>query len=97
MRFEILLAPEAVEDLRSLKAHVRAQVRDAIEKHLRHDPGKASRSRIKRLRGLSRPQYRLRVGDVRVFYDLTASRVEVLAIVDKEGAAKWLKDLERRG
>jgi len=36
-----------------------------------HEPTKASKTRIKRLRGLSRPQYRLRVGDdVRVFYDV---------------------------
>ena len=97
MRFEILLAPEAVEDLSELKANRRAEVRDAIEKHLRHEPAKESRSRIKRLRGLSRPQYRLRMGDIRVFYDIRALRVEVLAIVDKEGAEKWLSEVARRG
>jgi mRNA-degrading endonuclease RelE of RelBE toxin-antitoxin system len=96
MRFEILLAPEALEDLQSLKAFVRAQVRNGIEKHLRHEPRKESRSRIKRLKGLSRPQYRLRVGDVRVFYDVTEARVEVLAIVDKEGVQKWLSEAARR-
>jgi mRNA-degrading endonuclease RelE of RelBE toxin-antitoxin system len=95
MRFDVLLAPEAVDDLRGLKAHVRARGRDAIERHLRHEPGKESRSRIKRLRGLSRPQYRLRVGEIRVFYDLTESCVEILAIVDKEGASQWLMDAAR--
>ncbi len=30
-----------------------------------------------------------RVGNVRVFYDVTASWVEVLAIVSKEGAQRW--------
>jgi mRNA-degrading endonuclease RelE of RelBE toxin-antitoxin system len=96
MRFEILLAPEALEDLQTLKAFVRAQVRNGIEKHLRHEPRKESRSRIKRLKGLSRPQYRLRVRDVRVFYDVTEARVEVLAIVDKEGVQKWLSEAARR-
>jgi len=91
MRFEIVLAPEAVEDLRSFKANVRSTVRDALETHLRHEPRKASRSRIKRLRGLARPQYRLRVGEVRVFYDVSAETVEVLAIVGKTEAAKWLE------
>ena len=90
MRFEILLAPEAVEDLGSLKANLRATVRQALEEHLRHDPVKFSRSRIKRLRGLSRPQYRLRVGEVRVFYDVAGSTVEVLAIVAKSEAESWL-------
>ncbi|TMB72917.1 MAG: type II toxin-antitoxin system RelE/ParE family toxin [Deltaproteobacteria bacterium] len=91
MRLEIVLAPEAVEDLRSLKANVRSTVRDALETHLRHQPMKTSRSRIKRLRGLARPQCRLRVGDVRVFYDVSAETIEVLAIVPKSEAAKWLE------
>jgi mRNA-degrading endonuclease RelE of RelBE toxin-antitoxin system len=95
MRFEILLAPEAVEDLRSLKANVRAEVREAIEKHLRHEPEKESRSQIKRLGGLSQPQYRLRVGEIRVFYDVLKSQVQVLAIVLKEEATKWLSEAGR--
>ena len=91
MRFAIVLAPEAVEDFRKLKAHVGPAVRDALETHLRHEPMKTSRSRIKRLRSLARPQYRLRVGDVRVFYDVSAETVEVLAIVPKSEAALWLE------
>ena len=95
MRHEIILAPEAVEDLQRLRANMRSQVRDAMEQHLRHEPEKTSRSRIKRLRGLMRPQYRLRVGEeIRVFYDVTAAMVEVLAIVAKSDADEWL---ERHG
>ena len=90
MRFEILLAPEAVEDLRRLKAGERTAVREALEVHLRHEPAKTSRSRIKRLRGMARPQYRLRVGQVRVFYDVVDSTVEVLAIVSKPEVESWL-------
>jgi len=86
MRYEIILSPEAMDDLGDLKANMRAVVRDAIEEHLRHEPGKTSKSRIKRLRGLSRPQYRLRVGGMRIFYDVTEKRVEVLAIVPKDEA-----------
>jgi len=90
MRFAILLAPEAVEDLRKLRAGERAAVKDALETHLRNHPTKTSRSRIKRLRGLARPQFRLRVDAVRVFYDVSASTVEVLAIVPKPEAESWL-------
>ena len=90
MRFEILLAPEAVADLRKLKAGERAAVKEALETHLRHEPIKTSRSRIKRLRGVARPQYRLRVEEVRVFYDVSSSTVEVLAIVPKPEAESWL-------
>jgi mRNA-degrading endonuclease RelE of RelBE toxin-antitoxin system len=66
-------------------------VRDAIELHLRHEPTKVSKSRIKRLRGLDRPQYRLRVDEVRVFYDVQEDTVQVLAIVAKAQADAWLK------
>jgi mRNA interferase RelE/StbE len=90
MPFEIILAPEAVEDLKRLKANVRTNVRSGPETHLRHEPRKLSRSRIKRLRGLRKPQYQLRIGDVRIFYDVTETTVEILAIVDKLEADSWL-------
>ena len=90
MPFLIVLAPEAVKDLRRLTANVRTIVRSALETHLRHEPEKTSRSRIKRLRGLRRPQYRLRVEEIRVFYDISGTTVEVLAIVAKSEAESWL-------
>ncbi len=90
MPFAIVLAPEAVEDLGKLTANVRATVRTAFETYLRHEPEKTGRSRVKRLRGLRRPQYRLRVGEVRVFYDVSGATVEVLAIVAKSEALSWL-------
>lgn len=90
MRFEIILAPSAAVELRALPAGIRPRVRKAIEQHLRHEPTKLSRSRIKRLRGLKRPQYRLRVDEIRVFYDVTETDVEVLAIIPKREAEGWL-------
>jgi mRNA-degrading endonuclease RelE of RelBE toxin-antitoxin system len=39
---------------------------------------------------LRRPQYRLRVDDIRVFYDVSGMIVEVLAIVAKSEAETWL-------
>lgn len=92
MKFDVILSPEALEDLRSFKANEKAQVRHGIEQHLRHEPKKLSKSRVKRLRGTKRPQYRLRVGDdIRVFYDVTDTVVEILAIVRKSVADQWLQ------
>ena len=90
MRYAIVLAPEAAEDFRALKANLRSAVREALETHLRHDPTKVSKSRIKRLRGIKRPQYRLRIDEIRVFYDVTETTVEILAIVPKSEAQSWL-------
>ena len=89
MRYDIILAPEELEDLALLRAGHRTAVKAALEVHLRHQPDKPSRSRIKRLRGLSQPQYRLRVGDFRVFYDIADGAAEVLAIVQKSEASAW--------
>jgi mRNA-degrading endonuclease RelE of RelBE toxin-antitoxin system len=94
-RFEIVFAPDAAEDLQRLRACDRAKVREALETHLRHQPSRTSKARVKRLRGLMRPQYRLRVGDdIRVFYDIHGSTVSVLAVIPKQGVREWL---EREG
>lgn len=92
MAFEIILAPQVVASLKNLSVPVRTGLREALELHLRHEPTKVSKSRIKRLRGLSQPQYRLRVGDIRVFYDVTETQVQVLAVVTKADAQAWLDE-----
>jgi len=71
-------------------------VKGAIETHLRHEPTRTRKSRIKRLKGLSRPQYRVRVDDVRIFYDVSKRTVEVLAIVSKSDADAWLSKVGER-
>ena len=76
-----------------MSARDRSIVRDAIEQHLRYEPEKTSKSRIKRLRGISRPQYRLRIGEIRVFYDVVEQDVEILAIIPKSKATAWLEEV----
>jgi mRNA interferase RelE/StbE len=90
MRYEIMLMPRAVHGMSRLRAHERAEVADAMEIHLQYQPEMVSKSRIKRLRGYGRPQYRLRVGEVRVFYDVVGSEVQVLGVVVKTHADEWL-------
>lgn len=91
MKYEIILAPEAIQDLKLLSARDRSTIRDAIELHLRYGPKKLSKSRIKRLKGISKPQFRLRVDNFRIFYDVREERVEILAIVNKPKASEWLE------
>ena len=94
MRYSIALSPEAIQDLRRLKASHRSAVKQAMETHLRHEPMKESKSRIKRLRGIQHPGYRLRVGEVRVFYDVSGEMVEILAIISKSEAIAWLQSIQ---
>ena len=92
MKYEITLAPEAVQDLKLLDAYQRTKIKDLIEVHLRHEPARISKSRIKKLRGLRHPQYRLKIDDFRIFYDIEESRVEILSIILKSKATEWLKE-----
>ncbi|MEP7190498.1 MAG: type II toxin-antitoxin system RelE/ParE family toxin, partial [Roseiflexaceae bacterium] len=78
-------------DLQQLKANTRAIVRASLRQYLRHQPEQVSRSRIKRLRGITHPQHRLRVDNIRVYYDIRQGTVEILAIVDKNEADAWLR------
>jgi hypothetical protein len=36
------------------------------------------------------PQYRLRIDEIRVFYDVVENAVEIIAVVHKTYAAEWL-------
>ena len=90
MPYEIELTDDSKHDIQALRPFDRRKVLDAIERHSRHEPTKESQSRIKRLRELARPQYRLRVDDIRVFYDITDDVVEIIAVIAKPQAAEWL-------
>ncbi|NJM42733.1 MAG: type II toxin-antitoxin system RelE/ParE family toxin [Anaerolineae bacterium] len=104
MRYEIVLTKEAKEDLGRLVARDRSKVVEAIETHLRFEPEKTSKSRIKRLEDYEWPKYRLRVDEVRVFYDVIytiteeakSGRVEVLVIREKSEAMEWLAEFGKR-
>ena len=63
---------------------------DAIELHLSHTPEFVSKSRIKRLREVRSPQYRLRIDDWRVFYDVVEKNVWIRGVVRKADATTWL-------
>lgn len=88
--YRIVFTENAVEDFTALDARWRATVRDAIRVHLTHEPTKQSKSRIKRLRDLRHPQFRLRVGEVRVFYDVAGTDVVIVAIMPKAKTMQWL-------
>ena len=92
MAHDIEFTADALRDYRSLGAPIRAMIRKAMEIHLRHEPTRVSKSRIKRLRELRRPQYRLRAGDFRVYYDVEDTVVTILGIVAKVTSEDWLAD-----
>ena len=87
--YRIVVRPHAVAQIRRLRRIDAVAILDAIETHLRHEPDRVSRSRIKRLRGKPSATYRLRIGDYRVFYDLSEGAVVVVAVLHKREAAEF--------
>jgi mRNA interferase RelE/StbE len=85
--------PQAVADLKRLRAFVRTAAVDTVERVLTVSPTQTGQSRIKRLRGLDRPQYRLRIDELRVFYDVEGEVVYVLRILAKSDVDEYLKEM----
>jgi mRNA-degrading endonuclease RelE of RelBE toxin-antitoxin system len=94
MRYDIIYSFKARANIRRLKANARAVVRGAIEEHLRYEPKKVSKSRIKQMRDIASPHYRLRVDDVRIYYDVDSDTVIIHAILLKSESQDWLKEVE---
>jgi len=63
---------------------------------LTHEPTRESKSRIKRLRGQQLADYRLRLGDYRVFYtvDEDQRRVDVLRVLHKQQTQEYYEEAQ---
>jgi mRNA-degrading endonuclease RelE of RelBE toxin-antitoxin system len=82
MAYGIYLRGNAAEELRGFRVFERRRIGDEINTQLSHEPTVATRNR-KCLLGLTPefehrpPVWELRIGDVRVFYDVDAEAREV--------------------
>jgi mRNA-degrading endonuclease RelE of RelBE toxin-antitoxin system len=94
-KYGIRLKPSAIRDMDRLRKYDASQIADGMEGHLGTEPRKESKSRIKRLKGISDPDYRLRLGDYRVFYNVVGQRVDVLRVMHKEETYGYYEELER--
>jgi mRNA-degrading endonuclease RelE of RelBE toxin-antitoxin system len=94
MKYIVAIARSAQKEFGCLAALRRSSVKKAMRKYLETAPQREGKSKIKRLRGLRQPQYRLRVDEVRVYYDVNdeENRVEVLGFVLKPQTADWLRE-----
>jgi mRNA-degrading endonuclease RelE of RelBE toxin-antitoxin system len=89
--FRIEFTPEALADFRSLRRFDQEQIMEAIEIQLPHQGTTLSRNR-KRLRPNQLAEWVLRIGDFRVFYDVSLddSRVKIEAIGFKQGSTLFV-------
>jgi len=90
MPYEIRYSNEAVEQLKTLRVFDRTAILDQIEQLLRVNPTVVSKSRIKQLREPAPTQYRLRVGEFRVFYDVAEEAVLIIQVLSKQDSIDYL-------
>jgi mRNA-degrading endonuclease RelE of RelBE toxin-antitoxin system len=83
--WEIEIAVEAAKDLHWFRKKDQTLIGERIETQLRHQPDEVTRNR-KRLRPGHRGEWELRIGNIRVFYDLDleASVVRITGVGLKE-------------
>jgi mRNA interferase RelE/StbE len=86
--YTIQYAENAVADIKALRAYDQRIVVSGIETHLRHEPRKESRSRIKAMLQPFWSQFRLRLEDFRVYYDVVEEgrTVYILRVLQKTTA-----------
>ena len=80
MRYEIQLKPWAIKDLKQLDAHTRRRLVEGIEGLENNLAGN-----VKRLTNFT-PEYRLRVGNYRVLFEVEGTRVIVYRIKHRKDA-----------
>ena len=85
--YEIEYAPQAVEDLKWFSRREQNIVLDGIDANLRHEPTFETRNR-KRLRPNATAEWGLRIGNLRVLYDVDARVriVEIQRVGEKRGS-----------
>ena len=76
---------DALNDLRKLRRRDQTTILDHIRRYLRHRPEIAQGTRIKVLEQPAVSQFRLRVGEFRVYYDVDEvnRKVYILRVVRK--------------
>ena len=90
MPYEIRYSEEAVQQLTQLRAFEQVAILDLIEQVLGVNPTLESKARVKRLRRPAPTEYHLRVGEFRVFYDVEGEAVQVVQVLSKEHAIRYL-------
>jgi len=96
MAYNIEFAESVKAQLRELTAHQRSTILDSIERQLVHEPLIETRNR-KQLRPNPIAPWELRIGDLRVFYEVASDEpdtVRILAVGRKRGNKLYIAGKE---
>ena len=94
--YEIVLMPAAIVDLDRLRKYDAVWVAEGIEKFLTHRPTQVSKTGIKKLRGVTDPDYRLRIRDFRIFYNVDEEerKVWILRVLHKVETEEFYREVK---
>ena len=97
MPYRIVYAEEIRDHLRYLTARQRAMLFDSIEEQLTHEPTTETRHRKEMVEN-SLASWELRIGDLRVYYDVTEDHqmVAVVAVGIKRRNRVFIGGMERQ-
>jgi mRNA-degrading endonuclease RelE of RelBE toxin-antitoxin system len=90
MAYESRYSNEAVEKVKKLRAYDRTAILDRVEQVLSINPTIASKARVRHLREPAPTQYRLRVGEFRIFFGMAEEVVFIIQILSKQDSLDYL-------
>ena|SRR5215204_4132169 len=90
MVYEVRYSARAIEQLKELRAYDRSAILEKIERLLTTEPTRLSKTTIKLLKQPAPTQYRLRVNEFRVFYDVEGDVVTVMEVLSKGDSVPYL-------
>jgi len=91
MNYEVRFSDRSLEQIKLLRAYDRAAVLQRIDQKLTTEPTRTSKTAIKLLQQPAPTQYRLAVGDFRIFYNVEGNVVRVVEVMTKEDSVLFLR------
>ena len=92
MAFEIRYTRLAHSQLKALRALDRSAIITQIDAVLKNSPTLTSKARIKRLRHPAPTNFRMRVGEFRVFYNVVDDIVQIIQIMSKADSILYYQE-----
>ena len=94
--YEVGFHPRARKQLDRLETEAIQRIRNKLVDMVSNPWRDLGDYDVRKIRGVSNDIYRTRVGDYRVFFVVTSSRIGILHVDDREGAYSNIEHLESR-
>lgn len=90
-KFKIFVSTTASKELNDLEPKIKERIKDKLRELAMDLLNSKSRLDTKKLVGMKRTYYRLRVGDYRVIYFLKDEKIMVVRVATRSDVYPWLE------